>query len=354
MSSASQGEGGLTTAEAVAGLVAAHPEWLDDGRGVPAEPAPHATLIGTGESYAAWLVVARELADLRAPEGPRRVVVRVPHRPGELPRPMSEEFAALVAAPEGLGPRPIHLSAPGDHVAAELGGAPRGPAYMVVEHVPGQVRPPSAWTDDLLAAHARQLARLHEVTFAGHGEVTGTDRLEPRISMVGSGEANWQWWHEHHRELTSAPDVAALWPRVRALFAATEPEFARLEEFSLTHGDAAVPNILVSGGVPRYVDWEWASIGDPARDLAFIGGEVWLDPWYLHLSHSRIESYLTAYVEAGGRGDPAALAARGRCWLVSEVFFVALHFRRRAAEASDEEYAERAATLLRRLGAALV
>lgn len=244
----------LASAEAVAALAAAHPQWFDDGRGVPTDPLPHATLIGSGESYAAWLVVSRGLADLRDPRGPRRVVVRVPHRPHELPRPMSEEFAALVAAPHGIGPRPIHLASPGDPHGAELGSETGGPAYLVVEHVPGQVRPAAAWTDDLLAAHARQLARLHEVRFAGWGDVTATDRLEQDLSIVGAGEASFGWWSEQHPELAAAPDVSALWPRVRAFFTAAEPEFSRLESFALTHGDAAVPNILVSGGVPRYVD----------------------------------------------------------------------------------------------------
>lgn len=343
----------LTTAHAVAALVAAHPEWLDDGRGIPQDPSPDATLIGRGESYAAWLVVSRELTDLRSAEGPRTVVVRVPHRVDALPRPMSEEFAALIAAPDGIGPRPIHLATVDDPLGGALGSRASDTAYMVVEHVPGHPRPAAGWTDDLLAAHAGQLARLHEVTFDGHGDVSATDRLEPRLSLLDSGDRSHQWWADHHPDLAAAPDVTALWPRVRALFADTEPEFARLARFSLTHGDAALTNILVSGGAPRYVDWEWSHIGDPARDLAFIGGEVWVEPWYLRLGRERIERYLSAYVAAGGRGEPAGLAARGRCWLVHEVFFVALHLRRRAQQGADASCAERADTLLARLGAAL-
>ncbi|HLS45040.1 MAG TPA: phosphotransferase [Ornithinicoccus sp.] len=330
----------LTTADAVAALVAAHPEWLDDGRGVPDQPAPDATLIGTGESYAAWLVVARSAQDLRDPRGPRRVVVRVPRRLDALPRPMAEEHAALLLAPEGIGPRPIHL---------EAGDGTDGTAYQVQEFVPGQVRPASAWTDDLLAAHARQLARLHERSYTGHGDVTAIDDLQPRLSIVDSGESGMRWWTEHYPEFVATDDVAALWPRVRELFEQAEPEFERLDRFALTHGDAAVPNILVSGGVPRYVDWEWAMIGDPARDLAFIGGDVWLEPWYLQLGPDRLARYLAAYAGAVGGSDVTALATRARAWLVNEVFFVSLHFRRQ----QTQEYADRADLLLARLGAGL-
>ncbi|WP_256842073.1 phosphotransferase family protein [Ornithinimicrobium cryptoxanthini] len=333
----------LTTRQDVAALAAAHPQWFDDGRGVPSDPSPEATLIGRGESYAAWLVISRALADVRDPAGPRRIVVRVPHRLDELPRPMAEEFAALAAAPEGLGPRPIHL---------EPGDGTRGTGYQVQEFVPGQVRPATGWTDELLAAHARQLARLHERSYEGHGALTAA-QLEPRISMVEQGESGLAWWGENYPELTAAADVARLWPRVRRLFEDTEPEFERLARFALTHGDAAVPNILVSGGVPRYVDWEWAMIGDPARDLAFIGGDVWLEPWYLELGRDRLERYLGAYVEAAGVGDPASLAVRARAWLVNEVFFVALHFRRQAQRGAGAEYAGRADTLLARLDVAL-
>lgn len=281
------------------------------------------------------------------------MVVRVPHDVDALPRPMSEEFAALIAAPDGIGPRPIHLATVDDPLGGALGSRASDTAYMVVEHVPGHPRPAAGWTDDLLAAHAAQLARLHEVTFDGHGDVSATDRLEPRLSILDAAEASLQWWTDHHPDLVAAPDITALWPRVRALFSDIEPVFARLERFSLTHGDAALTNILVSGGTPRYVDWEWSHIGDPARDLAFIGGEVWLEPWYLRLGRARIEAFLEAYVEAGGQGEVAALAARGRCWLVHEVFFVALHLRRRAQQGDDLSDAARADTLLARLRPAL-
>ena len=37
-------------------------------------------------------------------------------------------------------------------------------------------------------------------------------------------------------------------------------------------GTADRIGVLVDAGAPRYVDWEWVEIGDPAQDLAYIGG----------------------------------------------------------------------------------
>lgn len=309
----------------VARLAQAHPEWFADGdpgeETVPSQDLHvTATLLGSGESYAAWLVVALAGDEMRRRDR-RRVVVRVPRRPmEELPRPMTEEFAALLLAPEGVGPRPIHLRAPGETDTT---------AYMVVEQVPGQVRPAGAWTDELLAAHAGQLARLHSREYPGHGDVTAiADGLTPRMSIAEAAAGAWQWWETSHPEITALPEVATLWGRVQGLLAETEPAFAALDSFGLVHGDACVPNILVSGGVPRYVDWEWSCIGDPARDLGYLGGEVWAEPWYLPLAPERLDLLLDAYVDASGRGhDREALAVRRRAWLVHETFFVTLHFR---------------------------
>lgn len=98
----------------------------------------------------------------------------------------------------------------------------------MLEFVPGQVRPATGWTDDLLAAHAGQLARLRERAYDGHGAVTATEQLQPRISMVEQGESGMVWWTEHYPELTSVAGVVRLWPLVRRLFEDAEPEFERL------------------------------------------------------------------------------------------------------------------------------
>src|SRR5205085_5978001 len=105
--------------------------------GAPVGEDPQARLIGTGESYAAWLLdLGREAEPL---------VVRIARRPvDDLPRPMAAELV-----PAGIGPRPVLL---------EESPEPLGAPFIVTGYVPGREIGADGWGDELLAAHARQLA----------------------------------------------------------------------------------------------------------------------------------------------------------------------------------------------------
>ncbi len=94
------------TADHIAGWVCANA-----GRvGVPSAGEPEVSLIGTGESYAAWLVRVA---------GADTLVVRIPRRPvDELPRPMAAEVAGLALAPPGLGPRAVLFEESAEHLGA--------------------------------------------------------------------------------------------------------------------------------------------------------------------------------------------------------------------------------------------
>lgn len=302
----------LSNDEVVA-LATAHPEWFG---AAPADDGwVTAALLGNGESFDAWLV---SRSSGSTPGRQTQVVLRHPRRgPGELPRPMQEEFAALALAPFGLAPEPVAL-----HPEEGQGGEP---AYMVVGFVPGQVRPAAAWTDELLAAHAGQLALLHERQWPRCGEVvSAADNTAERVSLVGELAGVLGHWGSQSQPGTvlDHPAVTALRDRMQAYAESVEPVFAELDTFALVHGDAVLTNILVGGGVPRYVDWEWTRIGDPARDLGFIGGVIHAEPWYLPLSDDRVDAFLQAYLDAGGRGDLAALRVRRDAWLAAEAFGV--------------------------------
>ncbi|GII24115.1 phosphotransferase family protein [Planosporangium mesophilum] len=300
-------------------------DWVSTNRyrlGLPAPAYPRVSLIGTGESYAAWLV--------RVPDADP-LVVRIARRPvDQLPRPMAAELAGMALVPPGLGPRPVLL---------EESPVPLGAPFMVTGYVPGREVEPAGWTDELLVAHARQVAMLHAEPHRVHGDITTpVEQRSPVLSLTAKVADSIAWWREANPDVAGDPEVTALLPSVEAYVAATEPAFARLHRFALIHGDLVVPNVLVDdAGTPRYVDWEWAEVGDPAQDLAYLGGAVAAPPWYLPLPSERVDLLLRAYVEAAGdaAGPLDDLRVRRDAFEVYERFFSSLHFRTRRGGPED-------------------
>ncbi|MFK5687967.1 hypothetical protein ACI3GN_15520, partial [Lactiplantibacillus plantarum] len=82
-------------------------------------------------------------------------------------------------------------------------------------------------------------------------------------------------------------------------------------------------------GRPWLIDWEWTHVGDPARDLAFVGGQVHAEPWFVDLDDDGIQRQILAYLEErdalGAPVDAAAargMRARRDAYLLHEVFFL--------------------------------
>ena len=294
------------TAPRVADLVGAHPGLFGFD---PTADRFDVRFLGQGESYRAWL-----LEDL-AGEGAGSFVLRVARRPAdEMPRPIVEEFAALGQIPPDVGPRPIHL---------EVRPATLGAPYMVTTFVPGRVIPADRWTTELLVAHARQLAALHERPYSFRGALTTPpEQRSTSLSLVERLDEALSWWATARPDIVAEPELARLLPRVERFVARSVPAFSELRRFALVHGDLVVPNILVDArGQPRYVDWEWAEIGDPAQDLALIGGAVPADPWYCSLTATQTRLLIDSYVDsAHGRAleTPQALEIRRAAWEVFE------------------------------------
>jgi len=314
-------DGQIPSAERIVELARAEPERLGLRRGARDVSV---RLLGEGESYAAWL-----LEEIGAPP----LVVRIARRALEdLPRPMAEEFTALRMVPRDIGPSPIVLVDRAENALA----AP----YMVTSYVPGRHRPPDDWSDALLSAHAEQLAHLHERSFDRCGPVTvPPERRSRTLSLVERFSSSLAWWRAARPDVVSDPEVARLLPRAEACVAAAAPAFERLNRFALVHGDLIVTNILVDdAGTPRYLDWEWSEIGDPAHDLAMIGGHVASRPCYLSLDRGRIRSLLAAYLQhATSREDETvdSLETRHGAWEVFDRFFCSLHFRTRRGTPED-------------------
>ena len=298
-------------AEGVADLAAAHPGWFTTaGYAVP-PGRPQVRLLGRGESCAVWEVEPG-------------LAVRVPHRPvHELPLGLDAELDLLTRVPADadLAARPVAVRLPTE-------GDPT--AYLVSTAVPGEVRAPADWTDELLAALARALARLH---------VGGRTEGLPAPAApdpVAAAHAARDWWREH--EPGPAAVLDPLWPAVLRRSEQSLPAFGSVEP-ALVHGDACLSNVVVNGGVPRLIDWEWAHVGDPARDLAFSGGPVHADPWYAPMDERRVRAQAQAYARErerlGAPVDLGPLLVRREVWLLHETFFIQPHLHRVAAAATD-------------------
>lgn len=289
--------------------------------GLPRAPE-WVSLLGEGESYAAWHVATRGTD----------VVVRVVRRPTEdLPRAMRDEFTVLQLLPDGVGPEPVALDESGDRL---------GIPAMVVGLVPGEVLTDTEdWDRELITRLAHVIARLHDRAYPRCGPVGDPQRST--VSIVGAFEAGLGWWLEHQPQVVADPEVLALLPGVRAYLAEREPWFEPVRRFALVHGDLVAANVLVEAGEPRLVDWEWAEIDDPARDLGYLGGRLASEGVQVRLGRDQVEQLVRAYLDAAPADLRAtetveSLLARRDAWEVCESLLGSLHDRRLLAEGRHE------------------
>ncbi|MBC3763603.1 aminoglycoside phosphotransferase family protein [Quadrisphaera oryzae] len=294
-------------------------------------------LVGSGESYAAW----------RVRGGEQDVLFRFPRRPPEeMPAAMADELAALRRVPEHLGPRGITVDDTTDNPLARR--------YLVTSFVAGRVVDGTAWTPQVLDAHTRQLARLHDATHQASGR---PPRPRDLAADLARDVAGW---------CAAAPDVAADSSATALVPAVVEHLRRRQWAFQepagpvLVHGDAVATNVVVDdGSVPRCIDWEWAHDGDVAQDLAYIGGQVHGGPWYVPMSAAQVEAQLQRYLEARTtvEASPAELerlAARRQAWEVYERFVSSLHFEKvHRASSANARYGPWVATQRATLAALL-
>lgn len=282
--------------------------------------------LGAGESYAAWL----------ATDGRGSLVFRLPVRPvDELPRGMAVELRAAPLIPAGVGSVPLAVDESSDNAL--------GFPFLVSSHVAGRHVPAGEWDDALLARHAGQLARLHRRRFP----VEGTDRLD----LVAEFDEGAQWWAEHHPEVGDTPGARRLAGEIHRRLVDAAGEFEAIT-YAFVHADLVATNVVVGDdGVPRFIDWEWARIGDVANDLALIGGTVTGGRWYVPMDDAAIDRFIGAYVEESRSlgstpEDPARLRARRDAWELHERFQNALHCQARSREeGADPGYALAAAQL---------
>ena len=266
-------------------------------RGVPPGPV-RLRRLGAGESYAAWLLCS----------GNKERVVRIPRRPlDQLPRSMAAEFAALEQVPPDLGASAVAIALEtgsggiGDDGPDGPGGSggpdnPLGIPYMVTTYVPGRVLAPGDWRPEFAAPLAVQIARLHLAlsTVSGESALPGAPTQLPTASQ--EGETLLSWWREHHPRTLLDPRVVPLLDPWRRALGRFDHAFEGALTHPLIHGDAVLTNIVFDpAGVPRLIDFEWAGPGDPAKDLALIGGAITGGPWYAPMERTEVTAFVSEY-----------------------------------------------------------
>jgi aminoglycoside phosphotransferase (APT) family kinase protein len=148
-----------------------------------------------------------------------------------------------------------------------------GGAFAVVDRVPGEVLGSAvkiaALTESVMQDIARVLAQLHTTGWEDRGpEIRGALSCPPeaRLSLSGVfGMALSRWKDFMHQKGVSSPSVSAA---LQWLAAHPPPDGGRL---CLLHGDYGLHNMLFKDErMTALLDWEHASLGDPARDLVQI------------------------------------------------------------------------------------
>jgi len=321
-------------------------------RGVPPGPV-RLRRLGAGESYAAWLLCSGN--EERVVRIPRRPLDQLPRSMAaefaaleQVPPDLGASAVAIaletgsggIGGPDGSGgPDGADDSSgigdddcpggpgstgstgstggsggpggPGGPVSPDGSGSPGGPGvsdspgstdnplgipYMVTTYVPGRVLAPGDWRPEFAAPLAVQIARLHLAlsTVSGESALPGAPTQLPTASQ--EGETLLSWWREHHPRTLLDPRVVALLDPWRRALGRFDPAFEGALTHPLIHGDAVLTNIVFdAAGVPRLIDFEWAGPGDPAKDLALIGGAITGGPWYAPMERTEVTAFVSEY-----------------------------------------------------------
>lgn len=211
-------------------------------------PNPKITLLGVGENNINLLVQSRA----------EKVVFRIGQRK-ELEPNVSREYRFLSKIPAGYGPAPIFLDTSRKIIPS---------TYSVTSYVEGeQVK---AWKREHFKIHAKKLAGLHKKRYPVK------KRFDLRKEVIKDMDC--------YKEYRQEPTIRKVYPLVLKEIEQHNHLFLGLKHHSMIHGDISPSNILFKDQECKYIDWEWATFGDPATDFArFFFPDFGLYPWFIKL-----------------------------------------------------------------------
>lgn len=295
-------------------------------------------LEGTGESYAVWSLT----------DGQRTYTLRIPLRPlDEMPHPMEREFQVASHISPSVGPRALYFEPdPGN---------PLGAPYIISEFTPGRTKRERQWAADDFDALVPVIVRLHS------GPSWDLDGGDEDVNLLEGFRAARLWWQNNDPQTADSERVASLGDRVERFIESNEWACEGAYACPI-HSDLCATNIVFDNeGHPRLIDWEWAENGDPAKDLAYVGGEAYCDPWYVPMSRAEVKRFVRNYAtqmrpELSSdevEREYERLLARRDSWEAWERYTMGLHCLRRGREENDGFYLNAGEQMHQRLQALL-
>lgn len=182
-----------------------------------------------------------------------------------------------------------------------------GTSYRVVGDTTVSLLPYVEGTHDREPDMADVLARLHR---------RGAEWPEarPRPGRPAYVELDWErndWW-DWTAIAEKPPELVRAFEHARAWVAST-PSLVTTP----VHGDIAPQNVITHGGrVVALLDWEYARLDWPALELA---NAAWT------YSEDDPQRFVTAYLAAGGPGEPEALPEGVRIRLLANALYSLTH-----------------------------
>jgi len=260
--------------------------------------------------------------------GMHDLVVRVSTRDDIAERVRAEREAAVLEALHGIGaPRLYDF-----RTESRWFDTPT----MCMQFIEGEHR-------ELLSAAAGDVERLGAVVASVHN-LPVTDLVEriPGPSSIAAYVDDWRELIVSYLPKLRDPLPRSVRPRVEhalgwvgsSLEGAVHADcFTTDERLALLHGDVGAGNILWSEQ-PMLIDWEYARLGDPADEVAYIFGQH-------GLSSSQREAFWSGYRRATTYPRLELVAERARWWepvtlLGSALWWLERWSRRADADAADE------------------